>query len=139
MTDFPDIPGDDPWADDDRPARERIGEPSRRDPANPPRRASQYPEASRDWDDAFRCIHCELLVFPLDDGGERDHCPRCLWSFHTESDPDLPACGMPMEPILLIGDEAIRFRCTSCGVDHDRPAAPDDRPSALRALPRLDA
>jgi len=128
--------------DEDAPARERIGQPSQRDPSTKPRRASQYPEFHRDWDDTFRCVHCELLVFPLDGGGERDHCPRCLWSFHTEADPDRPACGMPMEPILLIAGssgEAIRLHCTGCGVEHDRPAAPDDRPSALRALPRPDA
>jgi hypothetical protein len=34
--------------------------------------------------DPFVCAKCGLEVVPLAGGGQRNHCPRCLYSMHVD-------------------------------------------------------
>jgi transcription elongation factor Elf1 len=106
---------------------------------------------------AFTCIHCDLLVVCTPEVAgvlNRNHCPICLWSRHMdwrEPGERRANCRAPMEPVGLTlkrsrnkyarerdGELMLIHRCTKCGkLVLNRIAADDctDRIAALGAQP----
>lgn len=84
----------------------------------------------------FACDHCGTHVTG---SGYTNHCPKCLWSTHVDTDPGDRAspCGGAMEPMSLAvqsGTEKITHRCTACGFIRRQEVAKDDDCEALIAL-----
>jgi hypothetical protein len=82
--------------------------------------------------EGFVCEHCRLNVLPLARGGFRNHCPRCLWSKHTDCVPgDREAgCKGAMAPVGVEKDARrgwmLVHRCLRCGAVRRNRAVPDD-------------
>ena len=82
---------------------------------------------------AFRCGHCGFEVPPLG-RGERNHCPRCLYSAHVDG--DVPGdragtCGglMKAERLEVTGGVArATHRCLTCGFTRRNRLFPDRQP-----------
>jgi DNA-directed RNA polymerase subunit RPC12/RpoP len=90
---------------------------------------------------SFTCIHCGATIPENAPGtGQRNHCPRCLWSIHVDIRPGdrSSLCRAPMEPITLWADKSgevrVIHRCTGCGMLKANRIAGDDEESALQAL-----
>lgn len=87
----------------------------------------------------FRCLNCGASVRGT---GYTNHCPRCLWSRHVDTNPGDRAadCGAAMEPIAALseGDRfAVVQRCVGCGHTwRNRVAADDDRDAVLALFGR---
>ena len=99
--------------------------------------------------EAFRCTHCQQMVFPADQIGttQRNHCPHCLWSRHVDTKPGNRAstCHGGMEPVGLTfkhngfdkygrartGDVMLVHYCHSCGDINLNRIAGDDRVDIL--------
>jgi rubrerythrin len=85
----------------------------------------------------FTCEHCGA---PVKGDGYTNHCPKCLWSKHVDTNPGDRAsdCGGMMRPLRLEkeGDEYIlTHRCEKCGHEKRNKMAPaDDFEQALRAV-----
>ena len=93
---------------------------------------------------AFRCHHCQQMVFPAEHIGttQRNHCPHCLWSCHVDTKPGNRAstCHGGMEPVGLTfkhngfdkygrartGDVMLIHHCQSCGTINLNRIAGDD-------------
>ncbi|MCL6450796.1 MAG: RNHCP domain-containing protein [Acetobacteraceae bacterium] len=83
----------------------------------------------------FTCHKCGARV---KGDGYTDHCPRCLWSLHTDVNPGDRAAGClgPMEPVGVEqrrGRFVIVHRCLRCGaVRRVRSAVGDSIDAILR-------
>lgn len=83
--------------------------------------------------ESFTCEHCSQAVSLHPTGSARNHCPRCLYSKHvdTEAPGDrLATCHGLMEPIGIDWKKGkgdmIRHRCQKCGKEMLNIVAPDD-------------
>jgi RNHCP domain len=96
--------------------------------------------------DPFTCAHCGLSVEPLAGGGQRNHCPRCLYSRHVDG--PVPGdrasgCDGLMKPIAVERSAkkgwVIVHECGKCGLVRRNRAANDDsrQPDDFEALLRL--
>lgn len=86
----------------------------------------------------FTCEHCGEKV---QGSGYTNHCPKCLWSKHTDNLPGdrQNPCGGLMEPIglELQGDkQQIVHRCLSCGIIKKNKVAGVDNREAIINLVR---
>ncbi|GHU39728.1 hypothetical protein FACS1894105_14480 [Clostridia bacterium] len=90
-------------------------------------------------DSGFTCAECGASV-PALVSSSRDHCPRCLTSFHVDVFPGdrlntckgkLTATGA--EP-LTDGRFIIRYKCVKCGADLRCKSARDDDSDLLIKL-----
>jgi len=84
----------------------------------------------------FTCEHCGTSVVGR---GYTNHCPKCLWSKHVDTDPGdrLAVCGGLMRPIRVEGSTGkfiVVQRCEKCGVERRNKAAPDDDIDTLVAV-----
>ncbi|MGL4611045.1 MAG: RNHCP domain-containing protein [Trueperaceae bacterium] len=81
---------------------------------------------------AFRCLHCDADVPPLDNGSYRNHCPYCLYSLHVDINPGDRAndCKGVLEPVGVEHSSKkgwiILHRCQACGELRRNKAALDD-------------
>ena len=91
----------------------------------------------------FTCVNCYFFV-PTDTfigTAYRNHCPKCLWSFHND-----PACFSPMEPLGLTfkregwdkftkkpkqGEIMVVHHCLRCGKISINRIAADDQPEEI--------
>lgn len=68
----------------------------------------------------FTCLHCGHLA-QADELGARNHCPQCLYSFHTDIFPGDNAheCHSLMAPVGTFENEEgqllVIHKCTKCG------------------------
>lgn len=96
--------------------------------------------------DPFVCANCGLAVQPLVHGGQRNHCPRCLYSQHVDG--PVPGdraadCGGLMRPIAVERSSkkgwVITQKCARCGLIRRNKAATDDpvQPDDFEVLLRL--
>jgi DNA-directed RNA polymerase subunit RPC12/RpoP len=92
----------------------------------------------------FVCQKCGRTVFPLDNGGYRNHCPFCLFSRHVNEVPGdrRSACGGLMAPVGLTYRSGkgyqIIYRCLVCGAERANKAAVDTiQPDDIEALARI--
>lgn len=102
---------------------------------------------------AFTCIHCDLLVVCTPEVAgvlNRNHCPICLWSRHMdwrEPGDRRSNCRAPMEPVGLTlkrsrnkyaqerdGELMLIHRCTKCGKLVLNRIAADDCTDLITAL-----
>ncbi len=88
----------------------------------------------------FSCEHCGHAVKGT---GYTNHCPKCLWSRHVDTEPgDRKAtCGGMMRPIRVEGstpDYRIVHRCEACGHETRTNAASNDDAAALIAIAHQD-
>lgn len=83
--------------------------------------------------DPFMCAKCGLEVLPLTGGGQRNHCPRCLYSVHVDG--PVPGdrasgCDGLMRPIAVerSGKKGwiVVHECEQCGIIRRNKAATDD-------------
>jgi hypothetical protein len=84
----------------------------------------------------FVCEHCNEKVTG---DGYTDHCPRCLWSKHVDTNPgDRKAgCRGLMEPIEIEPHRngyRILYRCLRCGYTHRNKTSDQDDFSAILAI-----
>ncbi len=85
----------------------------------------------------FSCERCATLV---QGNGYTNHCPKCLWSKHVDTNPGDRAalCGGMMQPELLErgGDVWIlTHKCVACGHRKRNRLSPhDDFDAALEAV-----
>jgi len=86
---------------------------------------------------SFACINCNEKVLPLTNGSYRNHCPRCLYSVHTDNlpgDRESDCLGL-MEPrgIRHRGDKGYQIihRCQKCGTEKVNRIAPDDMDAVI--------
>ena len=91
--------------------------------------------------ESFTCKVCGALVTPEDAGSRhRNHCPRCLSSFHVDNRPGDRAslCGGTMDPIGVWvrkdGEWALIHRCRACGALSSNRIAADDNPALLMSI-----
>jgi DNA-directed RNA polymerase subunit RPC12/RpoP len=89
----------------------------------------------------FICQNCGRAVFPLDNGGYRNHCPFCLFSRHVDKAPGdrREACGGLMQPAGLRYKPGkgyqIIHRCLQCGAERANKAAVDTiQPDDIEAI-----
>ncbi len=86
----------------------------------------------RDVNQGFECVECGAHVPPLQGGGYRNHCPRCLHSLHVDVNPGDRAnpCGGVLEPVAVERSAkrgwVIVHRCRSCGAIGRNRAALED-------------
>ena len=88
----------------------------------------------------FVCAHCGADVKPLTNGSYRNHCPRCLYSFHVDN---LPGdrnsdCRGLMKPVGVQyhskkGWQIVQ-RCQKCGMEKVNRTAPDDMDALLNMI-----
>lgn len=88
----------------------------------------------------FRCLNCKENNPPAADG-ERNHCRKCLYSLHVDSETPgdrASECGGLMEPIGLDfkGKKGfmIVHKCVKCGKDIKNKRAEDDDLTKLSAV-----
>lgn len=80
---------------------------------------------------AFTCEYCGKEVFPVTNGGYRNHCPQCLYSLHVDCKPGDRAdtCRGLMKPIEVICHSKkgyqIRHICMKCGFERVNKIAED--------------
>ena len=83
----------------------------------------------------FICAHCGASV---EGDGYTNHCPKCLWSKHVDTNPGdrAAACGGLMEPIRLEGASKYRIvhRCQKCKLERAVNVAKNDDVKAVLAL-----
>jgi DNA-directed RNA polymerase subunit RPC12/RpoP len=91
----------------------------------------------------FRCLHCGADVWPVTNGGYRNHCPFCLHSRHVDERPGdrASSCRGLMAPIALDRSTKKGFQivhvCVTCGVVRRNRAAVDtQQPDDLIAFMR---
>ncbi|MBP6085586.1 RNHCP domain-containing protein [Candidatus Gracilibacteria bacterium] len=97
-------------------------------------------------DDTFVCAHCQYTVPKRGGGYCRNHCPKCLHSFHV--DLKLPGdrkaeCAALMEPVDMIykGHKGYQIihQCVKCKYKHAVVVANDDDRDAVVALTKASA
>ena len=87
----------------------------------------------------YICARCGRSVSPLE-GGNRNHCPFCLWSLHVDLRKGDRRCGCRglMEPVSVwvkpSGEWALIHRCCSCGFLRSNRIAADDSETLLLAM-----
>ena len=83
--------------------------------------------------ESFICEKCGFEVEVLKHGTCRNHCPKCLYSKHVDS--DVPgdraaSCQGLMRSIGVEQDSKMGFviihKCETCGIERKNKAAPDD-------------
>ncbi len=84
----------------------------------------------------FNCDKCGTLVHG---NGYTNHCSKCLWSKHVDTNPGDRAseCGGLMEPVglLITGhNQEIVHRCKKCAKQLTNRVSPQDDSEALIAL-----
>ena len=84
----------------------------------------------------FTCFNCKTKVKGT---GYTDHCPKCLWSIHVDSNPGDRAsgCGGRMEPIgteYRNGGYVISYLCVKCGAHKHFKASEKDDAELLMSL-----
>lgn len=89
----------------------------------------------------FVCTHCSRPVAREAPGtAHRNHCPRCLWSVHLDTQPGDRAarCGGLMEPVAVSvrpgGEWVLIHRCRRCGALRGNRIAGDDNELVLLSL-----
>jgi len=89
----------------------------------------------------FICKICGAMVGPEGAGSRhRNHCPKCLSSFHVDIEPGDRAspCKGAMDPIGVWvrnnGEWAIIHRCKDCGGLSSNRIAADDNPALLMSI-----
>ena len=92
-------------------------------------------------DDSFDCINChQLVVTPPSGTGQRNHCPRCLWSRHVDfqAGDRRSICKSAMEPVAVWvkqnGEWSIVHRCSQCGALRANRIAGDDNEVLLLSI-----
>lgn len=69
----------------------------------------------------FICSNCGELVYPLENGSYRNHCPCCLFSLHVDCTPGDKAsqCRGLMQPVAVHHHSKkgyqILHKCLKCG------------------------
>lgn len=81
----------------------------------------------------FSCCYCGNEV---KGNGYTDHCPKCLWSQHTDINPGdrEETCKGMMQPVKLemkSGKYVIHYKCFKCYFEHKVKAVKDDDLSCL--------
>ena len=109
-------------------------------------RRGERPRWSHQKVEAFRCVHCKMLVGPVPSGGKnRNHCPSCLYSRHVDA--KTPGdrrsdCGRSMAPIGAFtrrkGEYVIVHRCLECGFERQNRIAADDNFDLVLELPTVE-
>lgn len=83
----------------------------------------------------FDCLHCGTHVVG---NGFTNHCPKCLYSLHVDSNPGdramLEKCGSLMEPVDIAPKGkrySITHRCLKCNHKQDSRTSDNDNVEAL--------
>lgn len=84
---------------------------------------------------------CEQCGTGVTGNGYTNHCPKCLWSRHVDTQPGDRAatCQGMMEPVAVMpaGDRyRITHRCMACGYEKVNDSVADDRFEALLDIVR---
>jgi DNA-directed RNA polymerase subunit RPC12/RpoP len=85
-------------------------------------------------EEPFICEHCGTSVEPLGKGTYRNHCPKCLYSKHVDSEGPgdrASTCHGLLKPIEIDQDAkkgfVIVYKCGKCGkISRNRAAEDDD-------------
>lgn len=82
-------------------------------------------------DEAFKCVVCDEEVKPLG-YTSRDHCPKCLCSFHVDNNPGdrNNDCHGILTPIAIEAGKKDEYKivyiCDKCGIKKRNKTALDD-------------
>lgn len=84
----------------------------------------------------FTCKHCG---FKVKGTGYTNHCPKCLYSLHVDTNPGDRAekCGGIMKPVnleLKNGRYTLTHKCQKCGAEKHCKTNPQDNITALAKL-----